>query len=105
MGGFLDGTGWGLLYGVKIRLIKGRPWDKITLMVMRVQVVEGEYRVVLPMDAVEALDLHDGSVVEVQAVRPDADCIEHRSATVDEALKAFRRTEHLHGNTYRELAK
>lgn len=74
-------------------------------MVMRVHVIEGEYRVVVPMDAVEALDLHDGSIVEVQAVRPDGGRFDHRSATVDEALEAFRRTEHLHRNTYRELAK
>ena len=74
-------------------------------MVMRVQVIEGEYRIVLPSDAVEALDLRDGSVVEIQAVRPDASRSESRYATVDEALEAFRKTEHLHRNSYRELAK
>jgi hypothetical protein len=72
-------------------------------MVMRVQHVEGEYRVVLTPEAMEALNLTDGASVEivpVAAAQP-----EHRYMTVEEMLDAYQRTEHLHLDTYRELAK
>jgi len=73
-------------------------------MVMRVQVVDGEYRVVLPAEAVEALKLKDGAAVQVvPVVEPEKSG--HRYMTVEEGLEAFRSTEHLHRNTYRELAK
>ena len=75
---------------------------------MRVQHVDGEYRVVLTPEAMAALHLSEGAEVEVRTVsngsgpEPTA---KHRYATVEEGLAAYRRTEHLHANTYRELAK
>lgn len=73
-------------------------------MVMRVQVVDGEYRVVVPPEAVEALGLREGAPVELVAV-PDPGKAAHRDMTFEEGMEAFRSTEHLHRNTYRELAK
>ncbi len=72
-------------------------------MVMRVQHVDGEYRVVLSAEAMEALHLTDGAEVEVKpvAVAP----AQHRYATVEEGIASYLRTEPLHMNTYRELAK
>ena len=72
-------------------------------MVMRVQLVAGEYRVVLPPEAVEALKLTEGSPVEIVPVAEQA-CADHRRMTVEEGLAAFRGTELDHRNTYRELA-
>ena len=78
-------------------------------MAMRVQRRGDEYCVVLSREELEALQLSDGAEVEVRPVsgggNGDKPAAEHRYATVEEALEAFRRTEHLHANTYRELAK
>ena len=71
-------------------------------MVMRVQVVDGEYRVVLPAEAVEALKLKEGTAVQVV---PVAEPEKSRYVGVDEAMKAYFETEPLHRDSYRELAK
>lgn len=71
---------------------------------MRVQHVEGEYRVVLPPEAVEALHLTDGSVVRVIPVEPQG-VVERRYITKEEAIESYLRTEPQHLETYRELAK
>ncbi len=73
-------------------------------MVMRIQHVEGEYRIVVPIEAMEALHLKPGAPVELLPVAEPVGT-EHRNMTVEEMLDAYQRTEHLHLNTYRELAK
>jgi hypothetical protein len=64
---------------------------------------------VFSREVLEALRLTDGAEVEVRPVGTEAGegnpAPEHRYASVEEGLEAFRRTEHLHANTYRELAK
>jgi len=71
---------------------------------MRIKHVEGEYRIVVPIEAMEALHLSDGASVElVPVVEPKR--TEHRYMTVEQGLAAFRKTEPAHRNTYRELAK
>jgi antitoxin component of MazEF toxin-antitoxin module len=78
-------------------------------MVMRVERRGDEYCVVLSQEMLEALHLTDGAEVELRPVGVAADATDsgekHRYATVEEGMEAFRRTEHLHSNTYRELAK
>jgi bifunctional DNA-binding transcriptional regulator/antitoxin component of YhaV-PrlF toxin-antitoxin module len=74
-------------------------------MVMRVQHIDGEYRVVLPVEAIEALHLSDGAAVEIVPVSGGTGTSGHRYATLQEGMDAFLRTEPLHENTYRELAK
>ena len=74
-------------------------------MVMRVQQVDGEFRVVLTAEAMASLQLRDGAAVEVQAVEPSNDAPVHRYVSMEEGLASFERTEPLHRNTYRELAK
>jgi antitoxin component of MazEF toxin-antitoxin module len=77
-------------------------------MAMRVQRRGDEYCVVPSREELEALHLSDGAEVEVRPVNGGGKGnkpAEHRYATVEEALEAYRRTEHLHGNTYRELAR
>ncbi len=71
---------------------------------MRVQVVEGEYRLVLPAEMVEEMQLKDGDALQVQAV-PSAASPVHRTVSVEEGMAAFHRIEPLHRNTLRELAK
>jgi len=68
-------------------------------MVMRVQVVDGEYRVVVPPEAVEA---REGAAVQVV---PLAEPEKSRYVGVEEGMKAYFKTEPLHRNAYRELAK
>lgn len=81
---------------------------KIEGMTMRVQHVDGEYRVVLSAEVVEALHLTDGAEVEVRPVGSEgvasASSV-HEYVSVAEALESYARTEPLHRNTYRELAK
>jgi len=72
-------------------------------MVFRVQVIEGQYVIVIPADAMAAMGLRDGSVVEVLAVGPETDG--NRYMSVEEGMAAYFKTEPLHRNTYRELAK
>jgi antitoxin component of MazEF toxin-antitoxin module len=78
-------------------------------MVMRVERRGDEYCVVLSQQALDALQLTEGAAVELRPVEVAAGATnsgtEHRYASVEEGLEAFRRTEHLHANTYRELAK
>jgi len=66
-------------------------------MVMRVERRGGELVIPVPP---EALELSEGAEVDVRLVQAD-----HRHASVEEGLDAFRRTEHLHKKTYQELAK
>ena len=72
-------------------------------MVLRVQVVDGEYRVVLPPEAVEALKLTEGLEVKVVPVRIGSD--KPRYISKEEAEESYLRTEPLHHETYTELAK
>ena len=73
---------------------------------MRVQRRGDEYCVVLSR---EELQLSDGAEVEARAVNGgrngDKPAAEHRYATVEECLEAFRRTEPQHREAYLELAK
>jgi antitoxin component of MazEF toxin-antitoxin module len=74
-------------------------------MVMRVQHVDGEYRVVLSREAMDALHLTEGAEVELRPVAEEPNgsaAIRHMS--VDEALKAYRDTLPQHIEAYRELA-
>ena len=64
---------------------------------MRVQVVDGEYRVVLPPEAVEALKLRDGAPVEITPV-PEPGREAHRHMTEEEGMEAFRSTLPDHSN-------
>jgi antitoxin component of MazEF toxin-antitoxin module len=78
-------------------------------MVMRVQRRGDEYCVVISQQALEAMKLVEGAEVELRPVSSTngGTAVEtlHRYATVEEGLDAFRRTEHLHRDTYKELAK
>jgi antitoxin component of MazEF toxin-antitoxin module len=78
-------------------------------MVMRVQRRGDEYCVVLSREVLEALRLTDGAEVEVRPVGAGANgaqaSTEHRYATVEEGLEAFRATLPQHSEAYRELAK
>jgi hypothetical protein len=71
-------------------------------MVMRVQLVAGEYRVVLPREAVEELKLKDGDAVEIKPLPQGA---ESRYVGVDEAMESYFETEPSHRESYRALAK
>ena len=71
---------------------------------MRVQHVDGEYRVVLSPEAMEILKLREGAPVDVVPVAEPVPS-EHRYMTVEEAVAAFRKIEPAHRNTFRELAK
>ncbi len=73
-------------------------------MVMSVQHVDGEYRVVLTPEALAAMNLVAGSKVEVLALNGD-EPQERRYATNEEVLQAFRETLPQHAEAYRELAK
>ena len=76
---------------------------------MRVQHVDGEYRVVLTPEAMAALHLSEGAEVEVRTVSngsgPEPTDVRIKYISVQEALDSYERTEPLHRNTYRELAK
>ena len=71
---------------------------------MRVQLVAGEYRVVLPREAVEELKLKDGDAVEIKPLLQGAPG-EHRTMTLEEGMEIFRRIEPKHREAFRELAK
>jgi antitoxin component of MazEF toxin-antitoxin module len=73
-------------------------------MVMRVQHIDGEYRVVLTPEAIAALHLTEGSEVEVSAVGT-LPSETKRYASDAEVLQAFRETLPQHAQAYRELAK
>lgn len=73
---------------------------------MRVQHVEGEYRVVLTAEALAALNLTDGSAVEVLPVaEAPAPSSAIRYLTNEEALDAYRQTLPQFRDAYEELAK
>jgi antitoxin component of MazEF toxin-antitoxin module len=74
-------------------------------MTMRVQRIGDQYCVVLSAEVLEALHLVEGSEVEVRPIISAGNEDEHRYASVEECLEAFRKTEPLHRETYRELAK
>ena len=82
--------------------------SKIKGMLLRVQHVDGEYRVVLTAEAMQALHLTEGAEVEVRSISdgsPSGEPATSKYITVAEALESYDRTEPLHRNTYRELAK
>jgi hypothetical protein len=72
-------------------------------MVMRVQVVDGEFRVVLPPEAVESMKLSDGSSVQVLPAANEKAA--SRYASLEEGIKAYFDTLPDHEQSYRELAK
>jgi hypothetical protein len=75
-------------------------------MVMRVQQVEGEYRVILTPEAIAAWDLKDGAPVEVLPVSEAvATAPLIRYMTNEEALEAYRSTLPQFRAAYEELAK
>ena len=78
-------------------------------MVMRVQRVDGEYRVVLSAEAMESLRLSEGAEVEVRPVANGASVPYQPGAirylSVEETLEAYRETLPQHREAYRELAK
>ena len=75
-------------------------------MVMRVQRVGEEYRIVLSPEALEALHLTDGAEVEIRRVGPEqAQPATIRYLSVEEALDAYRETLPQHREAYRALAK
>lgn len=73
-------------------------------MVMRVERVDGEFRVVLTAEAMAELRLTEGSAVEVRPVEPNG-AGRRQYATVEEALRAFHETLPQHEKAYLELAK
>jgi len=78
---------------------------RISSMVIRVQHVDGEYRVVLSPEVMEALHLSNGTEVEVRPVVSAHNPSAVENASIEEAIAAFRETEPEHQNSYRELAK
>jgi len=78
-------------------------------MVMRVQRRGDEYCVAFSREVLEALRLTDGAEVEVRPVPVEAGegnpAPEHRYASVEEGLEAFRASLPQHSEAYRELAK
>ncbi len=68
---------------------------------MRVQQIGTELHIVLSPEAIEALEVSAGTPLEVTPMAG----VKHRYATLEEGIAAFEATEHLHRNTYRELAK
>jgi antitoxin component of MazEF toxin-antitoxin module len=77
-------------------------------MVMRVERRGDEYCVVLTQQALDALRLTEGTAVEIRPVATVSNgtqASEPKYVTVAEALASYERTEPLHSNTYRELAK
>ncbi|SNS32443.1 hypothetical protein SAMN05421770_101501 [Granulicella rosea] len=76
-------------------------------MTFRVQHVDGEYRVVLSAEAMEALHLTDGAQVDIKLVKTAATVSApvFQYLTNDEALQIFRDTEEQHREAYQELAK
>ena len=72
-------------------------------MIFRIQVVDGEFVIVLPPETVAAMGLREGSLVEVLSVGPETSGTKYIS--IEEGMAAYFKTEPLHRNTYRELAK
>jgi putative addiction module antidote len=71
---------------------------------LKVRKIGNGYGVILPKQLLESMALEEGSVVEVEKVEGAI-----RMVPVDveftRQVEAFLRTEPLHRNTYRELAK
>jgi hypothetical protein len=78
---------------------------RIRFMVVRVQHVEGEYRVVLSPEAMEALHLSEGAEVEVRPVAKEQDSSAVQYASTEEVIAAFLETEPKFHNAYLDLAK
>ena len=76
-------------------------------MVALLEKTENGYAIPLTMEMVEAMQLREGSPVEVSPVGNTADAPHTaiRYATVQEALRAFEETLPQHEAAYRELAK
>lgn len=70
---------------------------------MRVERRGDEYCVVLPAEALAALQLAEGAEVEVRPVSAPQSGI--RYISTEEALEAYRKTLPQHLEAYRELAK
>jgi len=76
-------------------------------MALRIQRIGDEYCVVIPPQALEALQLSEGSEVELRPVVTEGNGGSGtiRYVTVDEALEAYRETLPQHREAYLELAK
>ena len=72
---------------------------------MRVQRMGDQYCVVLSAEELAGLNLAEGAEVEVRPVGTGATEAGYRYASVEESLEAFRKTEPLHRETYKALAK
>jgi len=72
-------------------------------MVARVQPPDGEYRVVLSTEVVEALGLFEGAGVEIAKL--DLQDSGHSYVSTEEAMDAFERILPKHEAAFRELAK
>ena len=72
-------------------------------MVFRIQLIGGEFVIVIPNEAMAALGLREGSAVEIVPLGMDSTA--DRYMTVEEGMAAYFATESQHRNTYRELAK
>ena len=73
-------------------------------MVMRVKVVDGEFRLVLPHEALSDLNVKDGDRFEVTPIAESSES-NHETATLEEGMAAYRKFEAGHRATFIELAK
>ena len=71
-------------------------------MVMRVERIGERYGVLLTDEAMETLRLTEGAAVEIRPVEEQREIV---YASVEAATESYLRTEPLHAQTYRELAK
>jgi antitoxin component of MazEF toxin-antitoxin module len=76
-------------------------------MVARVQRISEGYAIVLTQDALEELNLAEGSAVEIRAVDAADSGAQPKIIylTMDEGLSLFQETEPEHRRTYEQLAK
>jgi antitoxin MazE len=71
---------------------------------LKVRKIGNGYGVILPKQLLESMALEEGSVVEVEKVEGAIRMVPV-DAEFTRQVEAFLRTEPLHRNTYRELAK
>lgn len=71
-------------------------------MTLRVERIGDRLGILLTPEQIEALDLREGSVVDLQT---PGSIQGHRYATMEEAMEAFEKTEAQYAGVYRALAK
>jgi antitoxin component of MazEF toxin-antitoxin module len=75
-------------------------------MVLRIQRIGDGLGVMIPPDVVEDLDLREGATLTLAAEENgEAAALKSKYVTAEEAVASYLRTEPLHADTYRELAK